>query len=168
MVNEGCLFHCTGRTRHSWLLCLNEPEKRYCGGNFGCFRQVSPAEVDKEVIKSPFIRPEDLSFYEKNNVVDIFKIAGRQISGKALFTIVDAYMKRSYTGSLIDLMGTGVMGNFFPIYMYSGIDNSRFPKDFVNAVTMCNKFCAGCGYCADIAKRVMTIPKKLKKILKLS
>jgi collagenase-like PrtC family protease len=169
MVNEGCLFHCTGRTRHGWLLCLNKLEKKYCGGGFGCLSHVSLGEVDKELIKSPFIRPEDLSFYEKNKVVDIFKIAGRQAPGKALITIVEAYMQRSYGGALVDLMGTGVMRSFFPIYtLYDAIDNSKFPKDFVENVATCDKFCAGCGYCANIAKQVMTIPQELKKSLKLS
>lgn len=164
MVNEGCLFHCTGRTRHSWLICLGETEKKYFGHIFNCLYQASLGEVDKEMIKSPFIRPEDLSFYEKNRVVDIFKLAGRQIQGRRLLTTVDAYMRKGYAGSLLDLMGTRVMINFSQKYLFD-IDNKRFPKDFIRKVTACDKFCAGCNYCADLAGKVMVAPKRVRKLI---
>lgn len=166
MVNEGCLFHCTGRTRHSWLFCLSKAEKKYMGNMFSCSYQVSPDRIDKEMIKSPFIRPEDLSFYEKNTTVDIFKIAGRHLPGKSLLTVIDAYMKASYKGSLLELiMKLGPIRNFSRRYLFD-IDNKKFPEDFVSKVTICDKFCAGCNYCGDVAHKVMVVPGDVKKIIK--
>lgn len=163
MVNEWCLFHCTGRTRHAWLFCLGETERKYMGSFFMCSGHISPAEIDKEVIKSPFIRPEDLFFYERNGVVDIFKIASRYTPGKALLTIVDAYMKGRHKGFLVELiMGLGAIKDLSQKYLFD-IDNRKFPKDFVKKVTTCDKFCAGCDYCSDIARKVVIAPQDIKK-----
>ncbi len=161
MVNEGCLFHCTGRSRHALLLCLSPAERKYEGKRFQCPSHVSLDEVGKEMIKSPFIRPEDLSFYEENRTVDFFKIVGRPGAGKPLLTIVDGYMKGSHKGSIMQLMGTSSMGDYLNRYLFD-IDNQKFPGDFVEKVTGCDKFCAGCDYCADIARKV-TVPRDIKK-----
>lgn len=165
MLNEGCLFHCTGRTRHSWLLCIDEQEKRHCGGYFSCFNHVSLQEVAKEMVKSAFIRPEDLYFYRQNKVVDVFKIAGRQKNPKELMAIVDAYMKESYNGPLAELMGTGVMRNFSKKYFFD-VQNEKFPKDFIRKVAICDKVCLGCDYCQNVAQKTIALSDGAVKKIK--
>jgi len=164
MVNEGCLFHCTGRSRHAWMLCLSQAEKRYKGSLFDCFYQVTLDEIHKEMVKSPFIRPEDLNFYTENRVVDIFKIAGRQLPAEALLKVVEAYMRGYHKGSLLELMGTGVMRSKFPRRYAFDMDNRKFPADFAGKVTACDKFCASCVYCAAVADAVICTRGAGKKI----
>lgn len=167
MVNEGCLFHCIGRTRHAWLLCLDESQKKYSGKHFSCFKQITLEKVNKEIIKSAFIRPEDLVFYERQKLVDVFKIAGRYRNSKELLAIVEAYMKKSYKGSLVDLMGTGVIPGFAKKYFFD-IKNKSFPKDFIKKVLSCDKICIKCNYCEKVAEKVLIASDSLKDKLKLA
>ena len=56
-----------------------------------------------EILKSAFIRPEDIHLYEKEGV-DFLKLADRYMTTDALASIVSAYTKRSYDGNIMDLM----------------------------------------------------------------
>jgi collagenase-like PrtC family protease len=58
-----------------------------------------------EIIRSSFIRPEDLKYFEKIGL-DKFKLGERGINTEDLANIVSAYTNRSYDGNLIDLVPT--------------------------------------------------------------
>lgn len=58
-----------------------------------------------EIIRSSFIRPEDLIHFE-NIDMDKFKPGERGINKDNLSRIVTAYTNRSYDGNLIDLVPT--------------------------------------------------------------
>lgn len=56
-----------------------------------------------EILKSAFIRPEDMDLYEQEGV-DYLKLADRYMTTDALAYIVKAYTERKYEGNIMDLM----------------------------------------------------------------
>lgn len=62
----------------------------------------------EEYIKSPWIRPEDIKYYEEIGI-EHFKITERDFSTEALVKRVEAYVNRRYDGNLLDLIqGSGL------------------------------------------------------------
>lgn len=62
----------------------------------------------EEYIKSPWIRPEDIKYYEEIGI-EHFKITERDFSTPALVKRVEAYVNRKYDGNLLDLIqGSGL------------------------------------------------------------
>lgn len=60
-----------------------------------------------EYIKSPWIRPEDIKYYEEIGI-EHFKITERDFSTEQLIKRVKAYQERKYDGNLLDLIqGSG-------------------------------------------------------------
>ncbi|HBA59621.1 MAG TPA: hypothetical protein DCZ92_02115 [Elusimicrobia bacterium] len=110
-----------------------------------------------ERLKRPFIRPEDLGFYEKNGVVDEFKLIARSQPSSVLRKIYNAYFSRKFSGDLGELLG-GSAGNYGKDESVH-LDNSLFPKGFASRVARCAKNCAACGYCLKVFERV-TAPRK--------
>lgn len=63
----------------------------------------------EEYIKSPWIRPEDIKYYEEIGI-EHFKITERDFSTLALVKRVEAYVNRKYDGNLLDLIqGSGLV-----------------------------------------------------------
>lgn len=58
-----------------------------------------------EVLKAPWIRPEDLGRYERLGI-RWFKLAERGMTTEALARVVSAYTNRTYDGNLMDLFPT--------------------------------------------------------------
>jgi hypothetical protein len=56
-----------------------------------------------EILKSAFIRPEDIHLYEEAGV-DNIKLVERSMTTDALALIVKAYTQRSYDGNMMDLI----------------------------------------------------------------
>jgi hypothetical protein len=56
-----------------------------------------------EILKSAFIRPEDIHYYEEAGV-DNIKLVERSMTTDALARIVKAYTVRSYDGNMMDLI----------------------------------------------------------------
>lgn len=78
------------------------------GLNFCQSYQLNHSE---EYIKSPWIRPEDISYYEEIGI-EHFKITERDFSTSALVKRVEAYVNRRYDGNLLDLIqGSGLDEN---------------------------------------------------------
>lgn len=71
----------------------------YC--SFSCMKQFIENPV--EIIKSTFIRPEDLKFFEDLGV-HCFKIVDRNRTTRFIFNALKAYIERKYPGNLLDLM----------------------------------------------------------------
>lgn len=78
-------------------------------GLFYC--QKKELENLTEYIKSPWVRPEDIKYYE-NIGIENFKITERSFPTEELVKRVEAYVNRSYEGNLLDLIqGHGVCAN---------------------------------------------------------
>ncbi|HYB91621.1 MAG TPA: U32 family peptidase [Candidatus Binataceae bacterium] len=79
VVNEGCLLSCPIRNYHSNMISHSGESITgryyvdYCYYRCALFKVTDPAEH----LRSPWVRPEDLSVYEDLGI-DLFKVAGRE------------------------------------------------------------------------------------------
>ena len=189
IANNGCLYQCPLRNYHyNSIGHASQSGHRlrgfiinYC--LFVCRGRMIVNPV--EFIRSGWIRPEDIHYYEKIGI-DSVKLAGRFLSTQAISTIVKAYAARKYKGNLVDLIGHFAPGiatqrasllrrlryffrpslvNIFrlnklsqyPIRVY--IDNQAlegFIEHFFKADCSL-KDCQDCKYCAKIAQEVIKI-----------
>ena len=148
------------------------------------FCQKKELENIEEYIKSPWVRPEDIKIYEELGI-EHFKITERGFPTEELVKRVKAYAERKYEGNLLDLIqGHGVvekedltlkkkeLKNRKEVYeeikrvrglgrprecrRHIYIDNKKldnFIKFFVD--NKCSGNCDSCGYCKNIAKKVI-------------
>ncbi len=146
-----CYQNCFYSLRHSALPIFSRQIKSkggYLGEQFDCYKcHYLPSGIVDE-IKRPYVRPEDVSYYEKEKLTDSIKLAYRNEPSASLKLKMISYFNRSYNGNLFDLMDSINYDNLF-------CDNKRIPKDFAKKVVECNKDCFSCGYCEFIAKRYL-------------
>lgn len=115
LANDPCLLNCPYELYHDNLMSKNSltGEKYYHYCSFTCMLEYISNPV--EIIKSSFIRPEDIDFYENIGIRN-FKIVDRNRTTKFIVNAVNAYVKRKYNGNLIDLMS-----------IYSSFDRKHEP-----------------------------------------
>lgn len=68
---------------------------------FSCVYQL--LNKPSNILKSAFIRPEDIHLYEEAGV-DYIKLVERSMTSDALSLIIKAYSERSYDGNMMDLI----------------------------------------------------------------
>jgi len=150
LVNEGCLLDCPFKHFHDNLIghlsrIPPNHRARIDAGPFTEFCTIIRRKYPEEILKSPWIRPEDLKYYE--DIVDGIKISGRDLRGENMIEIIEAYVRRDYRGNLINLMNVKTPG----IY----IENKKL-DGFLEGNLNCNRNCHSCNYCKEFAKRVIT------------
>lgn len=101
MLTESCIRHCANRDLHYSTLGR---EANGVDNNFHTTCNSKKLLYPREILKSNFIRPEDLSIYEDIGI-NKFKITGRSKPAKWLPEVVKAYQNREYDGNLIRLLG---------------------------------------------------------------
>lgn len=137
-----------------------------------------------EYIKSPWVRPEDIKYYEEIGI-EHFKITERDFPTEQLVKRVKAYTERHYDGNLLDLIqGHGVveardltlkknkvekrkeiydeikrvrgLGRERECNRHIYIDNKKLDNfiDFFVS-NKCTGNCNSCGYCKMIASKVI-------------
>lgn len=125
-----------------------------------------------EYIKSPWIRPEDLPYYEAIGIND-FKLDGRDKTEEYNMDVLRAYMEGEHSGNLLYLMQ-----NYYPkdkeefdrivnaqtddwrLCVY--LDNTKldgFIKHFASMKNTCEKGCTGCNYCQSWMEQSIMIYK---------
>jgi len=108
LVNTSCLQHCAYELTHMNLLTQSSRSthklKGFCLDY--CFLHCSRKRLQDPVlyIRSIWIRPEDLTVYEKLGY-DNFKIVERSCPGDLLVKRVRAYAERNFDGNLMELVG---------------------------------------------------------------
>lgn len=142
LVNEGCLYRCPFRYAHfNFFSHVNGPPPRPNVQDDYYYHKCLTMRINdpSQILKSPFIRPEDLEEYA--HITDVFKIGGRSHFINWILNCVNAYTAESYDGNLMDLMDC--------------------PKDLVDLFNIPNKaldgaieqwkkhstVCHTCGYC---------------------
>ena len=107
------------------------------------------------MVKSPLIRPEDLSVYEELGICE-FKLAGREMDRAWNERVIRAYAARRYEGDLNDL----ILG-FDQMEPY-GRMSVRIPNramdgflDFFQKKHDCRVGCRDCRYCDDWAEKAL-------------
>lgn len=104
MVNQCCELDCiyydyhTNINSHQSQKFLGFPLE-FC--SFNCkYRRTKDLS---QLLKSPWVRPEDLEIYEKYGI-SLFKIVQRQDPTEKLVRATKAYFERKYEGNLLDIM----------------------------------------------------------------
>jgi len=107
ILNDLCLYQCPFMFYH---YNVSGHASQNCSPLKGfyidyCFLKCHKIKLGSpdEFLKSRWIRPEDLSVYEKLGI-DCFKISGREKHSAWILNAVQAYSRRSYDGNLIDLI----------------------------------------------------------------
>lgn len=158
IVNLGCLVHCPVRDYHANFVshsaeCLD----RGCYLDYSltkCTQMKSMTPV--ELIKAPWIRPEDLWRYEELGFTH-FKIAGRERGREWILRAIVAYAGRKYAGRLNDIVlgfdGIDPFGEFPVSLDNRGLDGFL---DFFQSRD-CRLGCDGCHHCAQWLERAMSV-----------
>jgi collagenase-like PrtC family protease len=171
MVNEGCLFRCPFRKFHFNYISHKSRKPEMKQGvkaednvfSLNCL-QLSKSDLS-QILKSCWIRPEDLGKYEQ--VTRYFKIVGRTSSKSMLLRSIEAYMQESWNGDLLELMA----GNLYSLGMshLMHVDNKSLDEaGFFQKITSCDKECSECDYCStligNLVKRGVFHPAKIRTL----
>ena len=184
LVTNSCLKNCPMIYTHtSGLSHASNKSKNKSYEDWGLFFcQNYELKHLEEYIKSPWIRPEDIKYYEQIGI-EHFKITERGFPTEWLLKRLKAYVDRKWDGNLLDLIqGHGVVENInnekketktrteiyneikrvrglgqpreFDRHIF--IDNSKlenFIKFFVEG--KCTGNCNKCKYCESFAKKAI-------------
>ncbi len=146
MANEGCLLHCPFKLTHDSQISLSntglvQEQTHRISRTLGCHHTFF--HHPHLFLSVPFIRPEDITAYA--GLADTIKISGRTLGPNFLCKAIDAYIRRSFDGNLLELMdATRFLADFYYI------DNKKLDPDFLNTLANCDKFCKTCGICQDL------------------
>lgn len=151
LVNSGCLRFCPGQTFHDNLIAHSADAENVDNisdwNPHVCWKLYSDPKNYVEILKSTWIRPEDLSQYE--GIVDTVKLATRQHSHPRM--VIGAYTDGYFSGNLLDLFEPGFSPTFAPNF----IDNTSFPVDWAERIRECSNECEGCNYCKQVIGKVL-------------
>ncbi len=154
LANSGCLRFCSGQTFHDNLVAHEGANGFFDALEgfmpFTCWRFLRRKENHTAVLQATWIRPEDLVYYEK--LCDGVKLATR--IHERPHTVVGAYARGRFRGNLLDLLEPSFSTLFAP-YILS---NDRFPIDWFEQTSHCNKKCYRCSYCRDLLPRLLINP----------
>ncbi len=145
IVNVVCYKNCIYRPFHHNQMS-HDYECNKSSANFYSHRCIMKRiEKPENILKMPFIRPEDLHYYEEIGI-HYYKIQGRQAVAKGdIVKTVISYLNKSYEGDLLDLLDCFSPTNSFRVK----IDNrklDRFIEPFLDN-NFCNDNCETCLYC---------------------
>ncbi|MCK4670746.1 MAG: U32 family peptidase [Nanoarchaeota archaeon] len=164
LTNLQCILHCPNNTYD--YICdsfrSQELDKKFFYNYPKIKCSYEKLQNPVEFIKSPWIRPEDLHYYEEIGI-GIAKIAGREASTDWLLNCAIAYANEKYDGNLFDLIGNMVISS---IGRYPIDENNLPPIEIVidnkslNGFIWifkekgCNFDCKDCDYCERFAKNI--------------
>lgn len=146
LANEGCLPHCPFRATHEALISMancnaTRLDTRQLNDNLACVRWLNSSPY--RVLSSPFIRPEDVSFYAGKT--DVIKICGRTLGPQFLIKTVQAYLNGRFHGNLLRLLDA-------PHWMAEiwDLPNQSLPDDFLDKMIHCKLDCSTCSLCKTL------------------
>ena len=156
LVNEGCLYRCPFRYAHfNFFSHAFGPEPRPNVLDDYYYYKCLELRIENPelIIKSPFIRPEDLKLYK--GITDVFKIGGRTHFVDWILNCVNAYHNESYDGNLMDLQDCPKdLKDLF--YIPNKSLDGILEQQWMNCKKVCNK----CGYCQRLTRKVTQVYEK--------
>jgi collagenase-like PrtC family protease len=194
LANDPCLLDCPNRYYHYNLVSHgSQASLDNLSGSFffdypflNC--TLKKIQDTSEIIKSPWIRPEDLKYYQDIGI-GWLKLSGRFMDTKWLARCIEAYAKGVYEGNLydivdhetfrglskkfntsvvnFDLMGDDISKvEHFNIFVNNNKLDGFLDYFFVNG-DKCNKNCNTCNYCKKVADEVIGIDHDLRQDIKI-
>ncbi len=183
IVNTVCLYQCHYKYNHYSVAAFgSQSSPRSATGTpynqyylNWCF--LEKLKRDGEFLKSPWIRPEDLSLWE-NIGVRFFKIAGRGLPAEEILRLSRAYLSREFNGNLLDLLGWPHWQQFRQCEDGSLLDELDIVLDnakldgfldfFAKTEPDCRMGCQQCGHCLKWSSRAVNwgSPDLRKKYIK--
>jgi collagenase-like PrtC family protease len=192
IVNNICLWQCPynyEHVNHDGHASREGEEEQYCYLQYPGYLCLYRKLMDPvELLKSPWIRPEDIHHYEAVGY-EHFKITERFKRTPLLLENVRVYENRRYDGNLLDLFTLPRKGAFTPIHLdyfiqpkhvnimkvselekvfdlevreLVQLDNKKL-EGFIEHFKKedCNKAsCSQCNYCEAVFERVAVVKKK--------
>ncbi len=195
IANHLCLYHCPIDLHHRNMVSHGSQDGHECGGfaadycklNCQRIKLINPVEI----IKSRWIRPEDVGRYEEIGI-DYLKIIERFRKTESLIKIFDAYENRTYTDNLAKLLslpheGANLPPNLdmidrpdlietdkmmeqlevlrTPFTEKLEINNSKLDGflDYFEKIDCMHTNCDKCGYCEKIASKAISIDEKWRQ-----
>lgn len=198
LVTNSCLKNCPMIHTHTNALShastINNKKNNYEDWSL-LYCQKKELENLEEYIKSPWVRPEDIKYYEEIGI-EHFKITERDFPTSELVKRVKAYTERCYNGNLLDLIqGHGCvaddkiefkknkvftrkeiyeevkrvrgLGRVRECDRHIYIDNKKL-ENFINffVENKCTNQCDKCKYCEKIAQKAIEKNEKVYEYLK--
>ncbi len=157
VLNHTCIYGCPYERSHlnSLSHIHNENEQDKVENWFDkCQNFYNHPE---ELIKSRWIRPEDIDYYLELGFKD-FHLEGNYNEIIWLNKIVQSYINKKFYGNLLELLDP-VLAQKQKIC----IDNRKFPQDFLQKFGFINcrlTDCSLCSYCNQISKQVINIQSR--------
>jgi collagenase-like PrtC family protease len=175
LANEACSFYCPYIAYHGNTSAHDSQSGRDPNAALNIYPllkcTVSRLTEADQLLRSRWIRPEDLAVYEKMGYSK-FKLSGRDASTDRTIRTVRAYAKRRYDGNLADILeGFHFLGAWrkkagnIPLTL-PYIDNRKldgFLDYFLNGG--CKESCHACHHCEKTAKRAVTLNREANQQL---
>lgn len=180
IANNGCLLRCPFRTYHNTITahisqCPIEDLVGFTYKPYPLMRCTLQRLSDpKEIVKAPWIRPEDIKYYAQIGI-DYIKIAGRGLPSDDLLKLIEAYLSGRYDGDIYALIDNSYLHFRWDIFdldaeplppLKISIDNRMLDgwyEFFVKNDPPCLIGCDNCNYCEEIARKAIRTDEELKK-----
>lgn len=180
LANDPCVFHCAYREYHQALFAHGSQEVNgrppaalvdYPGLKCAMKRIQARAEI----LKSPWIRPEDSVYWERAGV-QLLKLAGREKPADWIAECANAYARRSFRGNIYDFVEkSGLCAPEYGAFLNEGdrmhplrfhVDNRAldgFIEFFYKNRPRCELGCetSGCRHCSQWAERAVRVDEVL-------
>jgi collagenase-like PrtC family protease len=157
MVNEGCLYKCLFRKFHFNYVSHCSKEIGTPVSEMKDFFTYCLAITSKDysqILKSGWVRPEDLSSYA--DITCHFKIVGRTRPMSMVLRTVKAYMEQHYSGNIFDLLCSSLQA--FSMTYGAYLNNTDLEDSgFFKKVSACNQQCDTCHFCQDLAHKLVKL-----------
>lgn len=151
LVNSGCLLNCPGQTFHDNMVAhdseIDEMKNIPNWTPHVCWNRFRDQKNWAAFLQATWIRPEDLFNYD--DLFPVVKLATRMHSHPRM--VINAYAQRDLNGNLADLFEPSFSRAFAPRY----IDNKRFPENWFERTSTCDRRCHKCGYCEGVLSKVL-------------
>lgn len=154
MLNEGCLRNCPYRVSHYNFLShgINLQKISIQGIFVDKFCIELYLKDPSRVFRAPFIPPDALGYYDQ--FIDHYKLSTRVFSTERIETCLNAYINRSFTGNLLEILDCSGL-SFFEYIDYGILRKCDFFKNMLDCNLKCNK----CNYCKRLFKKAALISR---------
>ncbi|MDD5166170.1 MAG: U32 family peptidase [Candidatus Omnitrophica bacterium] len=160
VANNACVCNCPVYINHSLITShssrgLRDKEEKVFDHNLSMCK-LRRLERPVNFIRADWIRPEDVSFYEKLGV-DSIKLSGGDAPSDIILKIINAYILRHHHGNLVELF---CFSYTMPGSMRIFIDNQALDGFLEGMPRECDlTSCSKCGYCQMTASHALKIDK---------